>query len=315
MTKVRCGWLAAAAVLASGCATITAGGDRSQRVEFATEPPGALVTSGAQRCTTPCTLALPRRDDASVLLAGEGLAPQEVRLRSRMRLAAAGNVLYPPLTLPFLGVDLATGSAWELVPPRVSVPLQPADPGAPRPPLELAPRPERLASLTVGLGGYSACGTTLFGPSAVLAVPVGGPFVVGGELFRGESFDIFPGDTRSGGIYGLLGGVESVGDSARAALLLRLAIGRANPEAAQTTTVTLPQVALRGEVSLLAADTFLLGLFGSAGMELGQRAVANPGGPSERIGGWVFGAGLQIGFAIRRGASWESAAAAPAEPP
>lgn len=318
MTRGRLGWLGAALWFGSGCATVTAEGARRQRVEFATEPPGASVTSGELRCTTPCSLALPRRDDASVILTGEGLAPQEVRLRSRLRLAAAGNFVYPPLTLPFLGVDLATGSAWELVPPRVSVPLQPADPaapGAPRPPLTPGPRPERLASLTLGLGGASTCGTTLFGPSAVLAVPLRGPFVVGAELFRGKKFDVFGDDGTSGGVYGLLGGVEATGDSAHAALQLRLAIGRANPSAAESTTVTLPQAAVRGEVSLLAADTLLIGLWASAGVELGRRTVSDPGGPSARIGGAVFGAGLQIGFAIRRRATWESSGAAPGDPP
>jgi hypothetical protein len=312
------GWLGVMALLGTGCATITAGGERNQRIDFATDPPGALVTSGEQRCTAPCSLALPRRDDASVHLAKEGFAPQEVRLRSRLRLAAAGDLLFLPIALPLLGVDLAVGTAWELLPPQVSVPLQPADPAAPdasRPPLTLAPRPERLASLVLEAGVASTCGATLFGLGAVLAVPVGGPFVIGGEVFGGETFNLFNSRGSGGAFYGLLGGVETSGDSARGALLLRLGMGSANPEAAQLTTVTLPQAALRGEISLLAADTLLIGLWASAGTELGQRTVANPAGPPAQVGGRIFGIGLQVGFAIRRGERNGPPAAAPATPP
>jgi hypothetical protein len=133
-------------------------------------------------------------------------------------------------------------------------------------------------------------------------VPVGGPFVVGAEVFRGDTGS-FSGKSEVGGLYGLLGGVESSGDSAHASLLLRLAIGQGSPGAARLTTVSLPQAALRGEVSLLAADLLLVGLWATAGTELGQRTVANPGGPEARIGGRVFGGGLFLGFTIPRRAA------------
>jgi hypothetical protein len=155
------GWLGGVALLGSGCATITAGASGTQRLDLVTDPPGATASAGSQQCTTPCSLLLPRRNDASVLLAGEGRAPQEVRLRSRLRLAAAADALYLPLMLPFLGVDLATGAAWELVPPDVHLALEPASPaapGSPRPPLTLAPRPERVATIMLELGGPRPAG-------------------------------------------------------------------------------------------------------------------------------------------------------------
>lgn len=215
---------------------------------------------------------------------------------------------------------LSTAAAQEPAPSQVLASPQPADPAAPgslQPPLSPAPRPRRVTTVSLEVGGAQACGTTLDGLGAVVTVPVGGPFVVGAELFRGESSDLLSdAPARRGGLYGVLGGVEATGARARAALLLRLGAGTGTPDSARLAdSVTLPQVALRGEASLLVADHFLLGLWGTAGGELGTRTRANPGGPAYRVGGRVLGAGVSLGLAFGRGGRAASAPSDPAEPP
>jgi hypothetical protein len=177
------------------------------------------------------------------------------------------------------------------------LPAAPSATDALGPSLAPAPRPKRSANLTLELGGQQALGFTRGGLGAVLTAPVGGPFVVGGEVFQGDEVEIFSDRTWRATVYGLLGGVETAGRYTRAALLLRLGIGHGETRLG---TATLPEAALRGEASLIAFDWLVLGVWGTAGRELGERRFTYPDGEPYRVGGTVLGAGLNLGINFRR---------------
>ena len=101
------------ALALQGCATL--GNGSRQRVDFNTTPAGATVRSdGVELCQTPCSAELTRSDEHTITLQLAGHYPYRMTMRVRGSNWMALYALFPnPL---FIGIDLATGSAWFLTP-------------------------------------------------------------------------------------------------------------------------------------------------------------------------------------------------------
>ncbi len=126
--------LAAIGLAASlaGCGTITRGTDES--IAFLSEPPGAAVTTnkGYACPATPCSIKVERTDEFDVTFTKPGYEPQIVPVRTEIvgkgAAGMAGNVLVGGVI--GIGVDAATGAAFDHKPNPVSVVLVPeARPG------------------------------------------------------------------------------------------------------------------------------------------------------------------------------------------
>ena len=118
---------ALAALLGSGCATITRGTSQSWTVE--TEPAGADVKlSSGETCKSPCTLKKKRKHEFSVSIAKDGYEPVETKVLSSVSGAGAvgmaGNVLVGGLI--GVGIDAGTGATKDLKPNPLVVKLAPA---------------------------------------------------------------------------------------------------------------------------------------------------------------------------------------------
>ena len=122
----------AAAMLAAGvagCGTITRGTD--EPVAFLSEPPGATVTTtkGYACPATPCTIKVERSDEFDVTFMKPGYQPQTVPVRREVvgkgAMGMAGNVIAGGVI--GIGVDAATGAAFDHKPNPVSVVLVPED--------------------------------------------------------------------------------------------------------------------------------------------------------------------------------------------
>ncbi|MBL8537931.1 MAG: PEGA domain-containing protein [Hyphomonadaceae bacterium] len=117
----------AAAVLASGCATITRGTTQEFVVE--STPPGASVTTsnGFECAATPCTFRMPRKEGFTVTVEREGYLSAEATVTSSMSSGGAagmaGNVLIGGLI--GAGVDATSGAMNDLSPNPLQVTLQP----------------------------------------------------------------------------------------------------------------------------------------------------------------------------------------------
>jgi hypothetical protein len=107
---------------ASGCATVTRG--TSEDLIVKTVPEGAKVevtlgSGGRESCAaTPCTIRLPRRTQATVLIEKEGF--RSVRAEVRGKLGA-----FVPLGVVGAAVDVASGAALRLEPNPLEVTLVP----------------------------------------------------------------------------------------------------------------------------------------------------------------------------------------------
>lgn len=120
--------LIVAALPSAGCATLVHG--TSQRIEVATEPPGARVVvrcSGVETAhaePTPTAVRLQRRASAcSLELSKPGYAPVTVELTRKVSAALAlGNLVTCGCGL---AVDAVTGGLFAFVPGVVEVALQP----------------------------------------------------------------------------------------------------------------------------------------------------------------------------------------------
>lgn len=120
----------AAALLAAGvagCGTITRGTD--EPVAFLSDPPGAAVTTtkGYACPATPCSIKVERSDEFDVTFSKPGYQPQIVPVRTEVvgkgAAGMAGNVLVGGVI--GIGVDAATGAAFDHKPNPVSVVLVP----------------------------------------------------------------------------------------------------------------------------------------------------------------------------------------------
>ena len=148
-----------AAFLLTGCATVLHG--TRQSIEVSSEPPGATVTAGDLHAVTPGVIRLPRKArNVELKFTKEGYRDSVVTLARRVSgtlwvglvgipAGAAGGAalgssgsnglsvfdkagtgaIVGGIVLPVVlfGVDLTTGAAYQLEPPRVHVQLQPID--------------------------------------------------------------------------------------------------------------------------------------------------------------------------------------------
>ena len=123
--------LLTAVLLADGCASIHHG--RSQVVLVESEPPGARILVGGEPAgVTPNFVELKRRD-AVVTLDRDGFLPERVEVPRSVGGGVLADVLLgwlfmatgPYVLAASLGVDLATGAAWELS-AEVGATLEPA---------------------------------------------------------------------------------------------------------------------------------------------------------------------------------------------
>jgi hypothetical protein len=124
--------LAATAVAASGCATITRG--TTETLVIQTEPEGASVElSSGLTCRTPCSLELKRKNDYRLYVRKAGYQDATLMVESRLAgsgaAGMAGNVLIGGII--GMGVDSVTGATNSLQPNPVHVHLVVLDPAGP----------------------------------------------------------------------------------------------------------------------------------------------------------------------------------------
>lgn len=133
-----------ALLLASGCASMHHG--RSQVVMVESEPPGARILVGGEPAgVTPSFVELKRRG-AAVTLVKDGFLPKEIAVPRSVAMGGGmlGDALLSALffanrqyasalsmVVLTLGLDLATGAAWELS-DEVTIALDPAPSDATR---------------------------------------------------------------------------------------------------------------------------------------------------------------------------------------
>ncbi|MBI5132362.1 MAG: translation initiation factor 2 [Rhodopseudomonas palustris] len=122
----------AAALLLSGCASVTRG--TTENISIATTPSGALAnvagTDAPFSCVTPCVVEVSRSADITVSLSKDGYQPQIIPLTREISggggAGFAGNLLLGGVV--GMGVDAATGAAMDHKPNPVVVTLQPVAP-------------------------------------------------------------------------------------------------------------------------------------------------------------------------------------------
>jgi hypothetical protein len=139
MRIVVFGGIAAAAVLLSGCATVTRG--TSQKYMIESTPTKAEVTlSTGQQCVTPCTLKLKRKPGFTATVAMKGYKTQKLDVESKMSgggaVAGAGNVILGGVVGAL--VDGTNGSLNNLTPNPLKVTLLPEE-AAEAPAVAVAP--------------------------------------------------------------------------------------------------------------------------------------------------------------------------------
>lgn len=126
------------AMSVSACGSIIRG--TAEPVAFVSDPPGARMTTdkGYACPATPCTLQVERSDEFTATFEKEGYRPEVVPVKThivgRGGAAFAGNIIAGGVI--GMGVDAATGAAFDHSPNPVSVTLAPDHPVA-------APRPRR----------------------------------------------------------------------------------------------------------------------------------------------------------------------------
>jgi len=132
----------AAAIAASGCATITRG--TTDQVQINSSPPEAQArTSMGFTCITPCTLQTGRKDEFSVIITKPGYHTTEIPVRTQLAGAGAagfaGNVILGGVV--GMAADAATGATLEHFPNPVTVTLIPLKKGEPDSVIKITPEP------------------------------------------------------------------------------------------------------------------------------------------------------------------------------
>lgn len=125
---------ALAALLGSGCATITRGSSQSWTVE--TDPAGADVKlSSGEICKSPCTLEKKRKHAFSVDISKEGYEAVHTEIVSSISgggaAGMAGNVIFGGLI--GAGIDAGTGATKDLKPNPLVIKLVPVATPIPAP--------------------------------------------------------------------------------------------------------------------------------------------------------------------------------------
>jgi hypothetical protein len=119
--------IAAALVLAPGCATITRGTTEVLVVE--TQPPGAdvRINPTGTNCKTPCSIELKRKRNYTLQIDRDGFEPVTVNVLSEISGAGAagmaGNVILGGLI--GVAVDAASGATKKLTPNPIKLNLVP----------------------------------------------------------------------------------------------------------------------------------------------------------------------------------------------
>lgn len=116
---------ALAALSLTGCGTVTRG--TTEDVAINVTPDFAQVrTTNGKECTGSCTINVPRREAFQVTATAPGYRPETVNVTTRVAgagaAAMAGNVLVGGVI--GMGVDAATGAAFEHVPNPVVIDLE-----------------------------------------------------------------------------------------------------------------------------------------------------------------------------------------------
>jgi len=110
-------------ILSSSCATIMHG--NSQEISINSEPEGATVyVDGQERGKTPLSLLLSRKKERYiVVIKKECYLPKTVEINRAISGSVAGNIIAGGI----IGgvIDVASGSAYKLVPNKINVVLQP----------------------------------------------------------------------------------------------------------------------------------------------------------------------------------------------
>jgi hypothetical protein len=108
--------------LFSSCATIING--KRQNVTIHTEPAGAVVSDGKSSWLTPATLQLERKNEHYLTIVKPGYSSQSIVIKKVPSGAVAGNIVMP-LSVLWIGVDIANGANFKLVPDKVKLRLLP----------------------------------------------------------------------------------------------------------------------------------------------------------------------------------------------
>lgn len=126
MRIVMLGGAAAAAVMVSGCATITRGTNQNFVVESTPSQANVKLSTG-QTCVTPCTLRMKRKSEFAVTISKDGYQTQETHVHGVVKgggaAGVAGNVLLGGLI--GAGIDASNGSMMNLKPNPLQVTLVP----------------------------------------------------------------------------------------------------------------------------------------------------------------------------------------------
>ncbi|RYB02854.1 PEGA domain-containing protein [Lichenibacterium ramalinae] len=126
MTSPRALMLVAALSLA-GCATLDHG--TLDDVPVVTDPPGAnVVATTGTTCTSPCTVAGPRRDNFGITISKPGYATQTLTSEAQPNADAIAKASRLAATSDALGrvIDVQDGAFYTHVPKAVVVKLDPA---------------------------------------------------------------------------------------------------------------------------------------------------------------------------------------------
>lgn len=304
----RAGLLAILLAASSGCALVLNRGAIRQPLHVDSDPQGAVATlEGGASCETPCELPAPRSRDAVVTISKEDREPVAAVFRSRLGERTLLNLLLPfPGVVIGFATDVATGAAYDLVPPAAAVALRPAPPPesgeAPRPPPEprvLDPRrPVRLA-LTVGLGAGGTAvsgGGALLQGSAVATFRVSDRWVVGAAADKGLEPPLLWEEPTAVSTWAVVGGMEAAPTrNSRLVALLEAGSHRYSG----TREVTLPAIGLRVDWAAVFADGFTLGLYSSYLRDLGTGTVSSDPFDPVEAGGDTFVVGFALGALVR----------------
>lgn len=107
--------------LFSSCATMLNG--KHQKVTIQTDPPGAVVSNGKKSYITPATIQLERKTEHRFTVIKPGYVSQSVVFKKVPSGAVAGNIIMP-LSILWIGVDIANGANFKLVPEKMHIKLQ-----------------------------------------------------------------------------------------------------------------------------------------------------------------------------------------------
>lgn len=94
-----------------GCATVVNG--NSQTIHVETDPPGATVSVGGERHTSPVDLVIPRKSkDVEIVIEKEGWITKRIPLLRKLSATTWWNLTWIPVGAGIGAVTYSTGSGW-----------------------------------------------------------------------------------------------------------------------------------------------------------------------------------------------------------